>query len=455
MRHPSERLPVGLFVGWVSLGETHQPLDVARRGGFRRGSPTLRLARISALLASLMPAAAISQEVDRPRAEMQAAGQAAEADRLLKLGEFAAALPIYEAERASRAALGDVRYEAYALRAIGICRAELGDDEGGIESWVAARVLDLKRDDKGYAGYDDFLIAQAELRLGKVAAGIATIERALPLLSQAVDRDHEVDARLVLTRVLVTIGKAEAARPHVARAMTLAADLNDAWRLADAWASAGQVEGALGNASLAFERFSDARDAFDDQGRAAEAAWMQTTGASTLILLGRPDLALPRFEEAAAVHEHLEDNGSLSEDLAAIAGLHLEAGRLAPALASASKAVEKARDADDRPREVEARVRLAQVQGARDDWAAAAETLDEAAVLIRQVARDDPAEQIRLLLTAADADTRAGQDTRGLARLDAAARLADGARSDPLKQVVAESRRRFEAREKVPPRPAP
>jgi len=413
----------------------------------------LTLAIVAALAS--VPAAARAQEVDRSRVESEAAGQAAEADRLLKRGEFEAALPLYEAERASRAALGDVRYQAYALRAIGICRAELGDDEGGIESWNVARALDLKREDKGYAGYDDFLIAQAELRLGRIGRGIATLERALPLLSEAVDRDHEADARLVLTRTLVALGRAEDARPHVARALKLAGDLNDAWRLADAWASSGQVEGSLGWASLALERFSDARDAFEEQGRAAEAAWMQTTSASTLILLGRPDLALPRFEEAAAVHEHLDDGGSLSENLAAIAGLHLEAGRLDPALVTARKAVDKARDADDRPREVEARVRLAQVQGARGDWTAASDTLDEAVGLIRQVARDEPAEQVRLLLTAADADLRAGQDARALKRLDAASRLADESRFGPLKQHVAEARRHLAAREKVPSPPRP
>ena len=47
---------------------------------------------------------------------------------------------IYEAERASRAALGDVRYEAYALRAIGLCHAELGDDESAIEACARAQV---------------------------------------------------------------------------------------------------------------------------------------------------------------------------------------------------------------------------------------------------------------------------------------------------------------------------
>ncbi len=406
------------------------------------------LTTATALLACL-PSFARSQEVDRNRVESQAAGQAAEADRLFKRGEFEAALPIYEAERASRAALGDVRYEAYALRAIGLCRAELGDDEGGIESWALARALDLKREDKGYAGYDDFLIAQAELRLGRTAGGVATLERALPRLSEAVDRDHETDARLVLTRTLVALGRAEEARPHVARAMKLAGELNDAWRLADAWASSGQVEGALGRASLALERFSDAREAFEEQGRAGEAAWMQTTSASTLILLGRPDLALPRFEEAAAVHEHLEDGGALSEDLAAIAGLQLEAGRLEPALASARKAVDQARDVDDRPREVEARVRLAQIEGARGDWAAASETLDEAVGLIRQVARDDPAEQVRLLLTAAEADDRAGNRERARKRLEAAARQADESGSVVLQKIV------VKAREQVPGPPLP
>src|SRR4051812_4746476 len=56
------------------------------------------------------------QVVDKGRVESEAAGQAAEADQLFKRGEWEPALAIYQAERASRAALGDVRYEAYALR---------------------------------------------------------------------------------------------------------------------------------------------------------------------------------------------------------------------------------------------------------------------------------------------------------------------------------------------------
>ena len=392
-------------------------------------------------------AVARAQVIDRGRVETEAAGQATEADRLFKRGEWEPAIALYEAERASRAALGDVRYEAYALRAIGICRAELGDDESAIESLLRAKALDLKRDDKGYAGYDLFLIAQAEIRLDRPSDGLKTLEAALPLLSEAVDRDHEADARLVLTRTLVTIGRAEEARGHVARAITLAEELADAWRLADAWASAGQVEGALGNASLALERFGDAQDLFEQQGRAADSAWMETVSASSLLLLGRPDLALARFEEAARLHEHLEDGGSLAEDLSAIAGLQLEAGRLDEALGAARRAVDKAQEVDDRPREVEARVRLAQVQGRKGEWAAASDTLDDAVDLIRQVARDDPAEQVRLLLTAAATDRRAGRESKAEGRLESAGRIADESGLAELKRVVAESR--------IPAKPRP
>jgi tetratricopeptide (TPR) repeat protein len=406
------------------------------------------------LMLGLVPSS-FAQQVDRSKAEAQAAGQATEADRLFKQGEWESAIALYEAERASRVALGDVRYEAYALRAIGLCHANLGDDESAIESLAKARLLDMKRDDKGYAGYDLFLIAQAELRLERTADGIKSLTLALPLLSQAVDRDHEADARLVLTRTLVNLGRAEEARPHVARAISLAEALNDSWRLADTWASSGQVEGALGNASLALERFGDAQELFEQQGRAAESAWMETVSGSTLLILGRADLALARFEEAARLHEHLEDGGSLAEDLSAVAGLELDAGRLDKAIKAAQKAVEKAQEVDDRPREVDARVRLAQVQARKNDWPAAAATLDEAVGLIRQLAREDPAEQIRLLLTAAYADQRAKLEPRAVERLEAARRVAEDSKQPALKKVVADARRQFDERDKVPKAPQP
>ena len=380
-----------------------------------------------------------AQEPDRSRAATEAASQANEADRLFKLGEFAVALPLYEAERTSRATTGDSRYEAYALRAVGICRAELGDDPAAIAAWKQAYELDLERDDPGFAGYDDFLIAQAEARLGRPADAVKTLERALSRMTGAADRDHEIDARLVLTRLLVGSGQAARARPVAARALELAEEIKDPWRIGDAWASKGQVEGTSGHPEDALEDFGKAIKLFEQQGRAAEAAWMETTSASSLILLNRPDQALVRYEQAARLHRHLQDGGSTAEDLAAIAGIHLEAGRFVPALTAATEAVGQAQDADDRPREVEARVRLAQVQGAQNHWDDAAQTLDEAVILGRQVARDDPFEQVRILLTAAATDARAGLTDRVDERLKIAGQLASDSKSPELRRIVAQS----------------
>jgi tetratricopeptide (TPR) repeat protein len=258
-----------------------------------------------------------------------------------------------------------------------------------------------------------------------------------------------------MTHTLATLGRAEEARPPVARALALAEELNDAGRIADAWAATGQVEGMLGNASLALERFADAAELYEKQGRAGEAAWMETATASILVALGRPDLALARFEAAAELHEHLEDLGSLSEDLAAVAGLLVEAGRLDDALGPARRAVEKAMEVDDRFREVDARVRLAQVQGRKGDWPDAASTLDEAVGLIRQVARDDPAKQVGLLLTAALTDHNARLDDRARKRLEAARKLADESGSAELKQAVVDIRAEVEAGEPTPAAPKP
>ncbi len=419
-----------------------------------RRRPTLALI-VGCLIMGSALSTTIAQDPDRSRAATEGANQAAEADRLLKLGDFEAALPLYEAERASRAKTGDLRYEAYALRAIGICRAELGDDTSAIVSYRQAHALDLKRDDPGFAGYDDFLIAQAEARLGRPVDAIKSLERALPRLTGAADRDHEIDALLVLTRIFVGSGRPQPARTHVARALDLAQKAHEAWRIADSWASSGQVEGASGRPDVALDHFSQAQKLFEAQGRAAEAAWMETTSASALVLLNRPEEALARYEIAAQLHKHLEDGGSTSEDLAAVAGLHLEAGRLDPALVAAKEAVDQARDADDRFREVEARVRLAQVQGAKNDWAAAAETLDEAVILGRQVARDDPAEQIRILLTAAATDSRAGLATRADERIKTAESLADEAKSPELKQIVDVATNSLRSKAPAPPLPVP
>ena len=79
---------------------------------------------VAILAAWLTGSVSVGQDVNRSRVETEAAGQAAEADRLYKAGKFAEALPLYEAEQMSRHALGDLRYEAYAWRGVGCCRVE-------------------------------------------------------------------------------------------------------------------------------------------------------------------------------------------------------------------------------------------------------------------------------------------------------------------------------------------
>ena len=102
--------------------------------------------------------------------------------------------------------------------------------------------------------------------------------------------------------------------------------------------------------------------------------------------------------------------------------------------------MDRAQGVDDRPREVDARVRLAQVLGAKGDWAAASDALDDAVTLIRQVARDEPAEQVRLLLAAAAIDRKAGRDAKAEGRLDAAGKVAADSGLGELKRAVAEAK---------------
>ena len=114
----------------------------------------IRASLIGLGIAGMAAVAVRAEGPDRGRLETEAIGQAAEADRLFKAGDFAAALPIYEAERTSSAALGDLRFEAYAARAIGCCHERLGDLDAAIAAWESARALDARRDDRGFEGYD-------------------------------------------------------------------------------------------------------------------------------------------------------------------------------------------------------------------------------------------------------------------------------------------------------------
>ena len=265
----------------------------------------------------------------------------------------------------------------------GSCRAELGDDESAIEApWRAARFLDLKRDDKGYAGYDDFLIAQARSSgsTGR-SSGIADPGAgAPPALAGCRPRprgrrparpDHECST---------TLGRAEAARPHVARAMKLAGDLER--RLADRrrlgsrparWKARSETPRSRSNGS---PTPSDALRL--SRAQPPRSAWMQTDlgPRRLLILLGRPDLALPRFEEAVRPSTSTSRTAARSPRTSRRSpGSSFEAGRVEEAHARRpGNPSTRRRTPMTDAREVDARVRLAQARGPGNDWTAASVT---------------------------------------------------------------------------------
>ena len=83
--------------------------------------------------------------------------------------------------------------------------------------------LDANRDDQGFEGYDWLLIGQAQLHLDRPEEGGRVSRPALPLLSQAIDRDHEADARLLLAYALTERGEPASALKHLERGLELAA----------------------------------------------------------------------------------------------------------------------------------------------------------------------------------------------------------------------------------------
>jgi hypothetical protein len=378
---------------------------------------------------------------DRARVEAEAIGQAAEADRLFKQGEFTAALPLYEAERSSRAALGDLRYEAYALRAIGCCRKELGDLAAAIDAWNAARAIDAKRDDRGFEGYDWLLIGQAELVRDRPAAARAALAKAIPLLSTAIDRDHEADARLFLARALTDLGHPDEALPHLDRARQLALALKDRKRAPAIEKEFAHAAVVLGDPAQAAEWLLDAWTAHHELGLNAETAAIDRLLGDTMLDLDRPDIAAARVEEAAKAHAALDDPAALAGDLEFLAGLKAGQGDLASASDLTRRAVAAYREADESPGEIEARVALARYQSLAADWSAADATLDEALKLVRLDGAPD--EQVRLLLLASDVARRAQSGDRSASLLEEAARVADEADNGALRRIVLDARRRF------------
>lgn len=376
-------------------------------------------------------------EPARDQVETEAMGQAAEADRLFKEGDFAAALPLYEAERASRTKLGDLRYEAYAARAIGCCHERLGDLEAAITAWKAARSLDAKRDDRGFEGYDWLLIGQAQLHLDQVKTGVESLTRSLPLLSQAIDRDHEADARLLLGCALTEQGEFDPAARHLERSLELAHHLDDPKREAAALAQMGRTDLTRNAPGPAAEWLSEAREAFLTLGNDLEAAAMDRLLGDALMALDLPEVAFARVERAAKAHERLEAPAFLGDDLQFLAGIRTDLGDLPAARKLARRAVAAFQAAEEPTGEIDALVVLARGHSLDNDWTAAASALTPALALVRL--HGEPADQVRLLLLAADIERRAKQVERSTTLLDEAQSIARQSENGALKRMVAEA----------------
>lgn len=381
-----------------------------------------------------------AQDSDRARVESEAIGQAAEADRLFEKGEFASALRLYEAERASRAALGDRRYEAYAARSAGCCQARLGDFDAAIDAWHAARAIDAKREDRGFEGYDWCLIGDVELRRARPNEAHQALTRAIPLLSTAVDRDHEADARRLLAVALVELNRPGDAGPQLERALALARELKDPKRCADALAQLGRVALRLGDPGAAAEWLSDARDAFHEQQRTADTAEMDRLLGDAMLALGRPDVAAARVEDAVTAHDRLDDSAGLADDYLFLAALKGAGNDLKSARALAARAAEASAAGDDPDVEIEALVSLGRYEGLDSDWVKAAATLNRAVTIARREA--DPLDHARLLILAADVEIRALHKDRARQLVDEAEPIASQLANPALMRSLTEVRSR-------------
>jgi tetratricopeptide (TPR) repeat protein len=396
------------------------------------------------LMLALAASFAVAQDVSRDRIEKEASAQAARADGLFKGKQYTAALKLYRAEAASRKAVGDARYEAYALRGIGCCLAILGDDEEAIAPLKEARTIDAGRDDKGFEGYDGLLIAQCERRLGRQADAAATLEAALPKLDQAVDRDHECDARLALAWARIDLGAPEKARPEATRAIKLAESLKDPQRLADAWYADGLVERDLGRPGPAFERLIDARDAYREQARDAEVARTIRMLGDLSCRLGHPGRAAARFEEAAAAFAKLGDVPGEAEARLDLATVRLDLGDVEDSVREAGLARDGFVAEGDDSSAIEALVVLAQAQSRKQDGVeAASATVRDALERSTRAHREAPAERIRLLLLSAELEHRLNKVAEVAARLESARSLAEGTSDADLKRAVDDAVKRL------------
>lgn len=384
------------------------------------------------------PAGELSDD-ERARIEADARAQADEADRLFKLREFAAAIPLYDAERASRALLKDPRYEAYAVRAIGLCRGELGEYETAIEAFGAAAAIDAKRGDIGMQGCDLFLLGKCQLFLDQYRESAATLEKAIALLVEGKDRDHEAEARVVRGRALDRSGSVIEALAELRRAATVAFSIHDDDRLAEAWLEEADVAIRLGEAPLALELLTDSRILLSKSKKTAMIARGDRLLGDALVAIGRVDAARFPVERAAAEHRELEDSAGLAEDLRFLAILAIEAGDFVEARKLAVERTAAESRSGEVPRIVDAYLQKADAERFAGDFNAESQTLKQA-YKIAVDAKSPPALSIPLLVRRADCER--DRKNAGLAGelLDQAEKLAREAAEVDLLAEIAEAR---------------
>ncbi|MGE3820654.1 MAG: hypothetical protein AB7I30_14670 [Isosphaeraceae bacterium] len=375
---------------------------------------------------------------ERTRLEAEAAGQSAEADRRFKEMDFAGALPLYRAERATRVRLGDKRYEAYAVRSEGCCLSALGDAEAAIDRWLVAVEIDADRDDPGFVGYDWLLIGDAYNRLDRPHDAARALDQAIPRLSQAIDQDHEADARTMLARTLVNLGRPWEAVPHASRAADLAERLDDESRRASAWLAAGLADASRGEHGLAVERFSDALRALESLDLPSEAASTLRVLGDSLAALNHLPAAISMFQASRDAFKALGNDLATAEVLDLLAAAQADSGALKEAIQTARTAVDARRELRDGPGIVESLIRLAHYWSQNGDHLPSADTVAEA--LSTAPNGTTPAGRVRLLLLSASLERRAGRSDRARARLDEAQAIAEQQDVAALRRLVEDAR---------------
>ena len=396
------------------------------------------ICRLGISLVLVFASIASSQDPATARITREASNQAAEADRLFKKGDFAAALPLYQAERESRSKLGDDRYEAYAYRAIGCCLGELEEEAAAIEALKAAKVLDLKRDDPGFAGYDDLLIARALSRLDRDTDALKSLAEALPRLSQAADRDHQVEARLLMARCLINLGRLDLANAQRLLIVKLLDELdlpNLSAEFAEIQATLDRRQGCVG---LAFERLSDARAYYQAEQKLPESAKVDRSLAETLVELGLFEAAEAMFSISAEEFHNLGDEWSSGEALMALASVRLDLKKPTEAVEAATLAEARFQAVGEEEAVIRALVVRSQSLDIAGDRAGAEKAVDRALTLSGKVDRDRPEEAVRLLLLAADLAARSRDSGRVEFHLKAAKQAAERSIDPRWKALVAE-----------------